>query len=154
MIKNFVYLFALVAIIGCSNDDDTSKEKETNVELLIGKWQITEKTVNGTKVTLSSCESLDTDEYLENGDLIKLYSEPDQQSISGCKQFEDNSGSWEKIKDSEYRVTSDDGDINEVRTIVFSMENNIHTASFSYTYQDFNGNDQVENYIIKYTRVK
>lgn len=154
MIKNFVYLFALVAIIGCSNDDDTSKEKETNVELLIGKWQITEKTVNGTKVTLSSCESLDTDEYLENGDLIKLYSEPDQQSISGCKQFEDNSGSWEKIKDSEYRVTSDDGDINEVRTIVFSMENNIHTASFSYTYQDSNGNDQVENYIIKYTRVK
>lgn len=154
MIKNFVYLFALVAIIGCSNDDDTSKEKETNVELLIGKWQITEKSVNGTKVTLSSCESLDTDEYLEDGDLIKLYSEPDQQSISGCKQFEDNSGSWEKIKDSEYRVTSDDGDINEVRTIVFSMENNIHTASFSYTYQDSNGNDQVENYIIKYTRVK
>lgn len=154
MIKNFVYLFALVAIIGCSNDDDTSKEKETNVELLIGKWQITEKSVNGTKVTLSSCESLDTDEYLQDGNLIKLYSEPDQQSTSGCKQFEDNSGSWEKIKDSEYRVTSDDGDINEVRTIVFSMENNIHTASFSETYQDSNGNDQVENYIIKYTRVK
>ena len=135
----FICLFIFFS--SCSDDDNNSETNE--VDLIIGKWKLIEKTENGTELTISGCELENFTEFLSNGKITDTYYEPDSSNVSECIEFIDNSGNWKKISDSNYNITLDDGDLDYTTIISFSQNNTIHTQTYtivdggeSYSYVD------------------
>ncbi|TPN86259.1 lipocalin-like domain-containing protein [Aquimarina algicola] len=128
MIKkvNATYFFlSLMIFFSCSNDDD-----ENVIDPIVGEWKLNERIENGSTLTISNCEVNDRIEFLNEGTIIDRFFEPDTNG-NQCREIIDDSGSWEKTSESEYRIIIDDGDVNYVATVVFSQNNTVQVQEYT-----------------------
>ncbi len=147
--KKIRVLFLLVLTLSLTNcsDDDTPETNE--VDLIIGKWKLIEKTEDGTELTISGCELENFTEYLSDGKVKDTYYESDSTNIGECIEFIDNSGNWNKISDSKYNITLDDGDLDYNSLISFTQNKTIHTQ----TYTIIDGGEKY-SYVDKYEKIE
>ncbi len=145
--KKLIYSIALLlTIIACSNNDDNNIITN-NLDPIIGKWKVTELNENEVKQEISKCELQNTLEFQIDGKILDTFFEPN--SDNGCDKLVDNSGNWEKISNSEYRIILDDGDTNYISSITFTNNNSEQIQE--YTLLD--GGDNFER-IDKYERIE
>ena len=147
--KKLRVLFLLILTLSLNNCSDDDASPEINeVDLIIGKWKLIERTENSTELTISGCELENFIEYLSDGKVKDTYYEPDSANIGECIEFMDNSGNWNKISDSNYNITLDDGDLDYNALISFTQNNTIHTQTYTIM-------DGGENYLFvdKYEKI-
>ena len=146
-IKVLLLLVLTLSLSNCSDDDNNSETNET--DLIIGKWKLTERIENGTELTITNCELDNFIEFLSDGTISDTYYEPNPSIMNECVEFVDNSGSWNKISDSNYNIVLDEGDLDYNASISFSQNNTIHTQT--YTIEDGGEN---YNYVDMYEKIE
>ncbi|HEY9168637.1 MAG TPA: lipocalin family protein [Lutibacter sp.] len=105
----FMYVLLTMFIVSCSKDDDSNNT--TDDDLLIGVWKPVKDvwTNNGVVevYNYNTCEQKSRITFEGNGNM-KTLSFYDNEGTSNC--IEDNygfiSGSWEKISEGSYKVTT------------------------------------------------
>ena len=136
--KALKFLVALTVLLSfsCSSDDDSGAP--SNNELILGKWQWTASTSDGTPVELDECELQDTLEFKADGEVTSV-------SHNGVISIED--GTLECVAsatvDAEYTI---DGNVITVEIGTSSNEGtivtlNATTLTVSYTYEDNDGGE-------------
>ena len=146
-IKVLLLLVLTLSLSNCSDDDNNSETNET--DLIIGKWKLTERIEDGTELTITNCELDNFIEFLSDGTISDTYYEPNPSIMNECVEFVDNSGSWNKISDSNYNIILDEGDLDYNASISFSQNNTIHTQT--YTIEDGGEN---YNYVDMYEKIE
>lgn len=125
--KKLLYLFiASTLLFSCTtNDDDDSSDP------IIGIWQLTSETENGTDIT-TSCERKSTVTFLENGTFNSTSFYDDG---NGCMSESDGAANWENIGQSNYLLDFGGNDTSTTK-ITFSENNTVFSFS---DIDDYNG---------------
>lgn len=152
MKKNNILLFLFVLILAsCSSDDDSSVTDDTtdegdSIDLIIGEWRLVEFLEDGVQLEMTGCELNDFIEFVDDNSILDTFFEPDSGDVTGCNQLVDDSGSWNRVSDNEYRIILDDGDLDYTAIVSFSENNTMHTQS--YTLDDGGTFDIVATYVM------
>ncbi|WP_298881156.1 lipocalin family protein [uncultured Polaribacter sp.] len=118
--KKLLYLFITATIlISCDSDNDS------DLEPIIGKWQLTSETENGKEIS-DECQRKSTITFFENGTTSEIYYYNYGNDV--CES-DTTSSKWENVGDSNYRITNDGN--SETNEILFSNNNNVFSFTFS-----------------------
>ena len=133
-----VFILAIMSLISCSSDDDSSNSQIPVIDPLVGTWRLTSWTVDGVEQGLG-CHteedlifnldgSFSTEDYVSNGSGV-------------CVLDDTTTGTWARISDGVYSSTV--GGMTQQGTLTFSNNNNNYSTT---------DNDGGEIHINTYTR--
>lgn len=138
--KKLLYLFiASAMLLSCESEDETSM----NSDPIIGKWQLTSTTENGTE-TSSDCERKSTVTFSSDGSFTYFSSYDD--GGANCSN-ESSSGTWKNSGNSNYTLDFSNGDSGDTK-INFSNSNKVFSTTDT---DDFNGTTTI--YIETYKKI-
>jgi len=101
--KKLIYcLVALIALVGCSNDDDNDNNSVIMAqEAILGKWSLLSREPDG----IEACEFATKVTFFENNQYDYYFFYGDD--FSDCEVFEIN-GVWEYIDENKFKLNFND----------------------------------------------
>ena len=139
MKKLLYFSIASTILFSCNSNED--EEAMSNLDPIIGTWQLTSETENGKEIS-TECQRKTTIAFLENGTTSEVYYY--ENGNNACESDTD-SAKWENVGNSTYRITYG-GDEGETNKVSFSNNNTVFTFSFT---EEHNGTTYIYTAIYK-----